>query len=83
MKSNKTEIGFMLVLAILLPVAALVVFAWIAQGVPRQDSIQFDAVVTSAVHRFASPRFTEAMRFYSFLGSAEIMTLMTVLAVGC
>ncbi len=81
MEPEKTRIGLMFVIAILVPVAALMIFGWLAQQVWLARSIAFDAVVREDVHRLASPGLTEAMRFASFVGSAQSMVVLTIASV--
>ena len=49
--------------------AALGLFAWLAERVVRQQTMQFDAAIRGGLHRLASPALTEAFRTITFLGS--------------
>jgi undecaprenyl-diphosphatase len=48
---------------------ALLLFAWLAMGVLKGQSIRFDVAGRAAVHAWASPGLTAFMRFVSWLGS--------------
>jgi membrane-associated phospholipid phosphatase len=59
-------------------VAALIFFAWLTDEVLEGDSQHFDQVTRNAIHEFASPAITNAMRGLSFLGSTISLTLGTI-----
>jgi len=55
-------------LALVLAVLSLFLFAWIAERVTHEQTLRFDASVRAAVHRHATPGLTRAMIVISFLG---------------
>ncbi|HXN49869.1 MAG TPA: phosphatase PAP2 family protein [Bryobacteraceae bacterium] len=60
-------------------VAALLLFAWLAERVARGAAIAFDGAVRAGVHRHASPGLTELMRLVSELGSVVPLFLICAL----
>lgn len=62
-------------------VAALLLFAWLANEVLEGTTLRFDSFVRDTVHSWASPTLTSAMRGITQLGSPEFLILMTVLLV--
>ena len=61
--------------------AALVLFAWLADQVLRGQTMAFDAGVRNAVHAWASPYLTYAMRGFTFLGSPVCVIGIAALVV--
>ena len=61
--------------------AALLLFGWLANDVARGGKIQFDATVRDAVHSWASPRVTYAMRGITELGSPLVLVFLSLLLV--
>ncbi|HEX2713434.1 MAG TPA: hypothetical protein VHM88_14635, partial [Candidatus Acidoferrales bacterium] len=53
-RAKKTEIGLLLLGAIVAAIAALLMFGWLAEEVLESDTARFDAVVRAYVHRLAS-----------------------------
>ena len=78
---KKTSIGLMVVIAILVPVAAVVVFAWLAEEVLKAGTEQFDALIRTTVHQLSSPTLTQIMKAFSFLGEASVLVAMSVLVI--
>jgi len=81
MEKKKVKIGFLLLGALLLAVAALVVFGWLAEEVLEGDTQQFDAYVRTAVHQLATPELTRLMRVFSFLGSVAAIAALGLVAI--
>ena len=81
MDKKKVKIGFSLLGALLLAVAALVVFGWLAEEVLEGDTQQFDAYVRTAVHQLATPELTRLMRVFSFLGSVAAIAALGLVAI--
>lgn len=71
----------MVAVAILVPVAALVLFAWLAEEVLKADTERFEAFIRTAVHRLSSPPLTQIMQAFSFLGAAAVLVAMSVLTI--
>ena len=69
-KPNQFTPGIFLLGALIVVMAALIVFGWIAEEVAEGGTKQFDATIRNAIHSHASPALTEAMQLFSFLGSA-------------
>ena len=60
-------------------VAALLIFAWLAEHIARGAVIAFDGAVRTAVHQHASPSLTQLMRLVSELGSPLPLFLLCAL----
>jgi membrane-associated phospholipid phosphatase len=56
------------VLSLAVAVLALLLFSWIAESVSHERTKNFDFMVRTQVHRYASPGMTKAMVAVSFLG---------------
>lgn len=74
----------MTVLSLAVAVLALFLFSWIAESVSHQRTTNFDFMVRTQVHRYASPGTTKAMVAVSFLGgdglvAAAILALVLFL----
>jgi undecaprenyl-diphosphatase len=61
--------------------AALIVFAWLANGVLREQTAGFDAAVRSAVHAWATPSLTFIMLGFTQLGSGPFLIGVGALVV--
>jgi undecaprenyl-diphosphatase len=59
--------------------AALVLFAWLANAVMQGDAGAFDAAVRNAVHASSFPALTYAMRGISDLGEAVFLVALGVM----
>jgi undecaprenyl-diphosphatase len=75
MRSRTTILGF------LAAALALLLFAWIAIEVLRGHGAAFDGAVRNAVHAWATPRLTWAMRGITQLGSTVFLVGAGLLAV--
>jgi len=60
---------------------ALMVFAWLARGVLREQTAGFDAAVRDAVHAWATPSLTCIMLCATQLGSAPFLLFVGALAI--
>ena len=60
-------------------IAAVLLFAWLAEHIARGAAIAFDAAVRASVHQHASPGLTELMRLVSELGSPLPLFLLCAL----
>ena len=58
-------------------VAALIFFSWLTDQVFEGDAVQFDESTRAAVHTLASPAMTVIMKFFSFVGSTLMLTILT------
>lgn len=56
-------------LTLLIAVACLFLFSWIAEEMLEQDTRRFDSYVRSAIHHFASPQLTSFMIAMTDIGS--------------
>ncbi|MGI8468784.1 MAG: phosphatase PAP2 family protein [Pyrinomonadaceae bacterium] len=61
--------GGWLIFGLLAAICAAAFFGWLADEVFEGDTKNFDDNVRNYIHGFASPALTEAMKFFSFLGS--------------
>lgn len=52
---------------------AIFLFTWLAENVAEQHAANFDALVRSAVHSYASPTVTRLMFAISFMGSSGLI----------
>jgi undecaprenyl-diphosphatase len=66
---------------LLLAVAAALFLGWLAEEVLEGDTAQFDAYVRAAVHSYASPAFTSAMRFFTDVGSVYVMPILVAVTL--
>lgn len=80
-KPKKAKSGFLLFGALLVAATALFLFGWLAEEMLEGDTQQFDAVVRTAVHQFATPGLTRLMQVFSFLGSVAAVTAMCLVAI--
>ena len=62
-------------------VAALLLFGWLAEEVLEGDTVRIDGAVRGAVHSWASPAFTYAMRGVTQFGSSYILVPLGALLV--
>jgi len=74
-------ISLSLLLGLAAAIGSLVFFGWLADEVLEGETRHFDDVTRAAVHTFASPALTTAMRGISFLGSTLFLTAVTILVV--
>lgn len=59
--------------------AALLLFGYLASAVRRDGTLWFDESVRNAVHAWASPRLTYAMRGLSWLGSPLFLVTLAIM----
>lgn len=62
-------------------IAALIFFSWLTDQVFEGDAVQFDEATRAAVHQLASPAMTVVMRFFSFVGSTLMLTILTAIVI--
>jgi undecaprenyl-diphosphatase len=60
-------------LSLVVALASLFFFGWVAEEVLEQNTRQFDDAVRGYVHRFATPARTEFMRHATWLGSGAVL----------
>ena len=70
-----------LIAGFLAAVAALLLFAWLANEMLEGDTLRFDGAVRNTIHSWASPPLTAAMRGITQLGSPEFLILISVVLV--
>jgi undecaprenyl-diphosphatase len=63
-------------------IGGLLVFAAMAVAVMRGDAIRFDLPVRAAIHQWASPALTEAMRAITTIGSEYFLLPLAAILVG-
>jgi undecaprenyl-diphosphatase len=64
-----TLLGVAIPLSLLVAVAALFFFAWIAEEVAEDHTRRFDMAVRGWVHQYSSPFLTRAAKVASFIGA--------------
>lgn len=78
-------LGVAIPLSLLIAVAALFVFAWIAEEVLEDHTRRFDTAVRGWVHQFSSPWLTWAAKAASFIGAdilvAALIACLLVFAI--
>ena len=74
-------ISLSLLLGLLAAIGTIVFFGWLTDEVLDGETRHFDEVTRAAVHQFASPAMTTAMRGISFLGSMIFLTIATVVVI--
>lgn len=83
MKRLRQIVAAFLLSGLAAAVAALVLFAWLAEKVAAGGARHFDQAARDLVQSIASVRLTEAMRGFTFLGEAlqisELLILVVVL----
>lgn len=70
-----------LLLGLAAAVAALIFFSWLTDQVFEGDAVQFDEATRAAVHQLASPAMTVIMKFFSFVGSTLMLTILTAIVI--
>ena len=60
---------------------SLLLFGWLAKEVLAGATLQFDSLVRNAIHSWASPQLTYAMRGITLLGSPAFLLMVTVVLV--
>ena len=85
MTTNRKRLFEFISLSLLLGLAAaigtIVFFGWLADEVLDGETRQFDEATRAAIHQFASPALTTAMRGISFLGSTLFLTIATIAVI--
>jgi undecaprenyl-diphosphatase len=85
LRANKKRlfefISVSLLLGLTAAIGTLVFFGWLADEVLDGETRQFDEATRAAVHQFASPAMTTAMRGISFLGSGVFLTIATAVVI--
>jgi undecaprenyl-diphosphatase len=72
-------LGVAIPLSLLIAVAALFLFAWIAEEVMEEHTRRFDSAVRGWVHQFSSPWLTSAAKAASFMGADVLAAAL----IGC
>jgi membrane-associated phospholipid phosphatase len=62
-------------------VAALVIFAWLAESVLRGQTLRLDGFVRGTVHSWATPGLTAVLRSITQLGSARVLITFCVVLI--
>lgn len=79
--SVRLALGSLLFVGLLLAIAALIFFGWLADEMLEGDTRRFDETVRNFVHEFAAPFLTTVMETASFLGSTLFLILFGVAVV--
>ena len=80
-KRSLEFLSLSLLLGLAAAVAALIFFSWLTDQVFEGDAVQFDEATRTAVHQLASPAMTVVMRFFSFIGSTLMLTILTAIVI--
>ncbi|MGI9035201.1 MAG: phosphatase PAP2 family protein [Pyrinomonadaceae bacterium] len=73
--------GGWLLAGLLLAIGSLIFFGWLADEVFEGGTKNFDDAARNYVHGFASPPLTAAMKFFSFVGSPLVLTILGIAVV--
>ena len=79
--SVRIALGSLLFAGMLLAIASLFFFGWLADEMLEGDTRHFDEMVRMFVHEWASPFLTSVMQTASFLGSTLFLILFGVIIV--
>lgn len=79
--AEKPSQGRTLILGLLLAAAALLFFAWLAEGVLHGRTQQFDDHIRMLVHGHANPKVTAVMRGISLMGSPASLIALGALVM--
>lgn len=71
-------LGVAVPLSLLLAVAGIFLFAWIAEEVVEQHTVRFDTAVRGWVHHYSSPFLTHAATFASLMGAEVLLAALIV-----
>ncbi|MBA2621977.1 MAG: phosphatase PAP2 family protein [Acidobacteria bacterium] len=71
--------GWRLFAGLVAAIICLLFFARLAESVFENETISFDQTVRGAVHNLSNPALTEAMKFFSVLGSTLFLIALGVL----
>jgi len=71
--------GWRLLAGLVAAIVSLLFFGWLAEDVFENETINFDQTVRGAVHNWATPALTEAMKFVSVLGSTLFLIALGAL----
>ena len=74
-------VSLSLLLGLTSAVGTIIFFGWLSNEVLAGETLHFDDVTRAAVHQFASPAMTTAMRGLSFLGSMLFLTSATAVII--
>lgn len=77
----RIALGSLLFAGMLLAIAALFFFGWLADEMLEGDTRYFDETVRNFIHEYASPFLTNVMQSASFLGSTLFLILFGVIIV--
>ena len=75
---TRLVLGLLLLLALAAAIGGLVFFGWLTEEMSEGNMRDFDEVVRSLVHQFASPALTSLMQIASFLGSTVFLTIFGI-----
>jgi undecaprenyl-diphosphatase len=73
--------GWRLLIGLILAVAALIFFGWLASEIFEGETKIFDETIRQAVNQIASPGLTKLMIFISFIGSAIFLVPLGVIVL--
>ncbi len=77
----RLALGSILFLGMILAIASLFIFGWLADEMIEGDTRRFDDTVRAFVHDFATPVLTSVMQLASFLGSTLFLIIFGVIIV--
>lgn len=76
--SIRLALGSLLFAGMLLAIAALFFFSWLAEEMLEGNTHYFDATIRNFIHEFAFPALTSVMQLASFLGSTLFLTIFGI-----
>ena len=79
--SMRLALGTVLFTGMMLAIAAVFFFGWLADEMVEGDTQRFDETVRAYVHSFAAPGLTSVMQTASFLGSTLFLVIFGVIIV--
>lgn len=79
--SVRLALGSVLFAGLLLAIAALFFFGWLADEMLEGDTRRFDEIVRASIHETAFPALTAVMQLMSFLGSTLFLIAFGVVVV--
>ena len=80
LRNISQRVGLTLIIGLSIAAGALFLFASLASEMLEGDARQFDDLVRSSVHQFASPALTSAMRVVTMLGAPSVLVSLSLVA---
>jgi undecaprenyl-diphosphatase len=68
---------------LVLSITALLFFIWLSQAVTTEQTVGVDAQIRSVIHSHSVGELTWFMRYATYLGSAPVLSTLTIAAFAC